>query len=487
MVSDVVRVFVPGGNGSQYHELNPLTLKEPLPLRILIFGLNYAPELTGIGKYTGEMAAWLSARGHQVRVVTAPPYYPAWCVADAYRGRGYVTEGGGPLGDGAGEPLVFRCPLYVPETPTGIKRMLHLASFALSGLPVMLREVSAKPDVVWTVEPTFFGAPVALAAAALAQAPAWLHVQDFEIDAAFDLGLLPAQGLLHDMAIGLEKMFSRAFQRVSSISRRMVERALTKDVRRERVVLFPNWVDVDLLQPRAAEAPNRFRSEMGLTGKTVLLYSGNMGKKQGLEVLAPLAEALLDDPQVHFLFCGDGAFRPQLESMVQGMPNVTLLPLQPLEALNDLLNCADIHLLPQRGDAADLVMPSKLTGMLSSGRPTIATAAQGTQVAGVVGGVPGDHEATGVVVPAGDLPALVEAVRSLAGDPERRSALGATAREYAVKHLGRDQVLLQFERDLESAVREYRGGATAGHPSPFRLPQSDPRGARRDQGEDTSL
>jgi colanic acid biosynthesis glycosyl transferase WcaI len=429
-------------------------------LRILIFGLNYAPELTGIGKYTGEMAAWLSARGHQVHVVTAPPYYPAWRVSDDYRGKGYRKEGGGPRGDGAGEPLVFRCPLYVPEKPSGLKRLLHLFSFAASGVPVMLKEAMAAPDVVWTVEPTFFGAPVALAAAALAQSPAWLHVQDFEIDAAFDLGLLPAHGPVHAIALHLEQMFTRAFQRVSSISIRMVERTLIKGVPSERVELFPNWVDIDLVQPLTIGAANSFRAELGLASKVVLLYSGNMGNKQGLEMLPELAAALRDDSTVHFLYCGDGSYRPTLEAAVHGMGNVTLLPLQPLDRLNDLLNAADIHLLPQRADAADLVMPSKLTGMLSSGRPTIATAEQGTQVATVVGGGNGLHAPCGMVVPAGDTTALIAAARALVADAPLRASLGAAARRYAEQHLGREQVLLQFERDMQAVVHESRGRLT---------------------------
>jgi colanic acid biosynthesis glycosyl transferase WcaI len=439
-------------------------------LRILIFGLNYAPELTGIGKYTGEMASWLAARGHAVRVVTAPPYYPAWRISEEYRGLGYVMEGGGPGGDGVGEPLVFRCPLYVPERATGLKRVLHLFSFAASAAPVLLRESvmprggGPGPDIVWTVEPTFFGAPVALAAASLAQAPVWLHVQDFEVEAAFDLGLLPANGMIHGAAVGIEGVFTRAFTRVSSISIRMVERLLRKDVKPAQTVLFPNWVDVDQVRPSVAGASNRFRSELGLEGKVVLLYSGNMGGKQGLELLPVVARALADDSSVHFLFCGDGAFRPTMEALVQGMRNVTLLPLQPLESLNDLLNCADIHLLPQRADAADLVMPSKLTGMLSSGRPAIVTAQAGTQVAAVVSGVSlgtGSyaHEPCGVVVPAGDLEALVAAVRGLAADPERRASLGAAARQYAVEHMGKQKVLEQFEKDMELAVQSYRGGS----------------------------
>jgi colanic acid biosynthesis glycosyl transferase WcaI len=414
-------------------------------VRILIYGINYSPELTGIGKYTGEMASWLAQRGHEVRVVTAPPYYPAWSVREDYRGKLYRTE------RIPGEPVVYRTPLYVPTKPTGLKRMAHLFSFMLGSLPVMLRQCFWNPDVVFTVEPTFFGAPLALLVAQATGAASWLHVQDFEIDAAFDLGLLPAEGPVHSFALGLERAFTCAFTRVSSISHKMVERAETKGVPAERITLFPNWVDVDSVHPQDLSAPNYFRRELGLEGKTVLLYAGNMGAKQGLELLAPLASSFDKDPSVHLLFCGDGAFRPTLESLVSGRSNVTLLPLQPLKRLNDLLNAADIHLLPQRAGAADLVMPSKLTGMLSSGRPVIATADASTQVARVVAG-DSPAQACGVVVPAEEPAALHAAVERLIADAALRTHLGANARCYAVRHLGRQQVLEQFERDLEGLV-----------------------------------
>ncbi|HEY2039931.1 MAG TPA: glycosyltransferase, partial [Edaphobacter sp.] len=231
-------------------------------------------------------------------------------------------------------------------------------------------------------------------------------------------------------------------------SHKMVERAEAKGVPSDRVTLFPNWVDIDAVHPQDPAAPNSFRKELGLEGKSVLLYSGNMGAKQGLELLAPLAKSFEENPRVHFLFCGDGAFRPTLESLVGNRPNVTLLPLQPLARLNDLLNAADIHLLPQRAGAADLVMPSKLTGMLSSGRPVIATADAGTQVARVVQGE-SPEEFCGLVVPAEDPAALHAAVERLIEDSALRAQLGANARRYAVRHLGRQQVLEQFERDIQ--------------------------------------
>lgn len=415
-------------------------------MRILIYGLNYSPELTGIGKYTGEMAAWLVENGHEVRVVTAPPYYPAWCVREDYRGAGYRSE------RVPGLPEVFRVPLYVPPQPTGLKRIAHLLSFMLGSLPVMLRQAFWQPEVVFTVEPTFFGAPLAIFVARCAGAASWLHVQDFEVDAAFDLGLLPAQGPIHDGALRTEKLFTMAFDRVSGISSKMVERARAKGVPDHRAVLFPNWVDLETIYPLDAEANrcNVIRRQLslvipGLEEKVLLLYSGNMGAKQGIELLAPLAEAFADDPRIHFVFCGDGAFRPKLESLAAHLPNVTLLPLQPIELLNDLLNTADVHLLPQRADAADLVMPSRLTGMLASGRPVIATAHPGTQVAQTVAG-------RGLAIPAEDIVALRTAILLLVEDHEMRIRLGKAAREYAVEHLGKQQILKQFESDLQSLV-----------------------------------
>ncbi|WP_281245520.1 WcaI family glycosyltransferase [Granulicella pectinivorans] len=417
---------------------------------MLVYGLNYSPELTGIGKYTGEMATWLASRGHDVRVVTAPPYYPAWRVWDEYRGQSFHVEGK----NDPNVPTVYRTPLYVPEKPNGPKRVLHLFSFMLGSLPVMLRQVVWQPEVVWTVEPTFFGAPLALFIANVCSSASWLHVQDFEVDAAFELGLLPKDGPIHTFALWLEKVFTEAFTRVSSISRKMLERSVAKGVPVEKTCLFPNWVDVDAIHPQEASTPNSFRVELGLEGKTILLYSGNMGAKQGLELLAPLAETFENDDSVHFLFCGDGAFRPQLETLVAHRKNVTMLPLQPFARLNDLLNCADIHLMPQRGGAADLVMPSKLTGMLSSGKPIVATAELGTQVAHVVGGDPvAGIEACGLVVKAEDPATLYEAVGKLIAEPELRARLGAAARRYAVKHLGRDEVLGRFERDLLTLAR----------------------------------
>jgi colanic acid biosynthesis glycosyl transferase WcaI len=412
-------------------------------LRILLHGINYSPELTGIGKYSGEMAQWLAARGHHVRVVTAPPYYPAWRVRTDYRGWSYKTEPGN--GDGV---RVYRCPLYVPRRPSGKTRVLHLGSFMLSSLPIMLSQAQWRPDVVLAVEPTFMSSLAGWMTARMAEAVAWLHIQDFEVDAAFDLGLLESDGPLHRVAEAVERRLMHRFDCVSTISEKMMHRLAEKGVIADKTVMFPNWVDTDAIAP--LRGASRLRRQLGLSSdKVVLLYAGNMGMKQGLDLLPLLAQEFVPDPRIHFIFCGDGAYRAQLAGMLYGAANVTMLPLQPFDRLNDLLNTADIHLLPQRPDAADLVMPSKLTGMLASGRPVIATAAAGTQVALTLG-------SCGIAVPPLDKPALFAAVRTLVDEREMRHALGVSARAHAVEHLGKERVLQRFESELIAAVARCR-------------------------------
>lgn len=402
-------------------------------LKILIHGINFSPELIGVGKYTGEMAAWLAGHGHAVRVVTAPPYYPAWRVGEGHSAARYRRESY-PV-PGAAGAQVWRCPLWVPRRPGALKRVAHLASFAASSAPIMLAQARWRPDLVVVIEPTLLNAPAALVTARIAGAKTWLHVQDLEVDAAFDLGLLP-RGMLRSAALAAERALLRGFDRVSTISEAMRERLIAKGVPAGRAPLFANWVDVAAISPLGR--PSTFRAQLGLAPHVqVALYAGNLGEKQGLELLIEAARRLRQVPDLVFVIAGSGSARASLEAMGAGLGNLHWLPLQPAERLNDLLNLADLHLLPQRADVADLVMPSKLTGMLASGRPVVATAEQGTQLGGVVG-------SCGVLVPPGDGAAFAHAIAALAADPRQRRALGTAARAYAEQHFAREAIMARF-------------------------------------------
>ncbi len=402
-------------------------------MKILIYALNYAPEPTGIGKYTGEFAPWLAARGHEVRAIVAPPYYPAWALSPGYRPWRRSRET-------LAEVEVWRTPLWIPSRPSGVKRIVHLMSFALLSLPALIEQLKWKPDVIVVIAPAFACAPAGWMAARLCGAKAWLHIQDFEIDAAFRLGLM--KGRLAQRIIGVfERRLLQKFDKVSTISQRMMDLLKVKGVEASRIVSFPNWVDVGAILPLRGVSP--YRAQLGIPHDAVVaLFSGTMGSKQGLELLPAAARALRHRlPNLVIVMCGDGVCKPMLEKESRDLANVRMLPLQPSERLGELLGMADIHLLPQHEQAADLVMPSKLTGMLSSGRPVLATAQPGTELAYVVTG-------RGIVVPPNDLAAFTAALIELAESEPKRRHLGSEARQYAEEHLARERVLIDFEQAL---------------------------------------
>ena len=117
-------------------------------MKIIIYGLNFKPEIVATGKYSGELADFLHAKGHDIRVITAPKYYPEWKVEE----NKYLIDKNSPY-------KISRCPMYVPKSPNGIKRILHLISFAITSLPVLISQLRWKPDCVIMIAPTLFCAP----------------------------------------------------------------------------------------------------------------------------------------------------------------------------------------------------------------------------------------------------------------------------------------------------------------------------------------
>lgn len=407
-------------------------------MRIIIYGINYAPELTGIGKYTSEMAEELARIGHDTRVICAPPYYPKWRIAKGFSALLYKNQESNGV-------FISRAPLWVPAQPKGVRRILHLASFAVSSLPLLLRQAFWRPHVVVCVAPSLMNAPAALLVARVTRAHAWLHIQDYEVDAAFNLGMLKGS-IPKYTALALERMLIQRFDTVSTISRKMVERALSKGVTASKVVHFPNWADVEAIHP--LPTPGKIRTLLGIPEEAVVvLYSGNMGAKQGLEIVAEAAIHLTTHEGIVFVFCGNGPAKASIAAICRNAGNCRFLDLQPVERLNELLNMADIHVLPQRADAADIVMPSKLTGMFASGRAVIAMANPGTELYDTV-------SPRGVVVAPGDPVQLAAAIERLSTDAEKRERIGTAGRRFAESTLSRDAVLREFERTL--SVRSAR-------------------------------
>lgn len=378
------------------------------------------------------MAAWLAEQGHELRVVAAPPYYPAWQLGEGYAWPPYRRERWCGVD-------VWRAPLWVPRAPGGLKRVLHLFTFALSSLPIMLWQILWQPNIVMTVAPAMVCAPTGWLVAKLSGAKAWLHIQDFEVDVAFQMGLLEGKWL-QNFVLAAESWLLRRFDCVSSISSRMLDKLRQKGVIESRINFFPNWVDITHIFPLAT--PSDYRAELGIHLDTkVVLFSGSLGGKQGLMVLPAAARILARRADMLFVICGDGVMKAQLQAASADLNNVRFLPLQPFERLGQLLGLADIHLLPQSPEAADLVLPSKLSGMLASGKSVIATCMEGTEIARVV-------SQCGLVVAPEDGAALAVAIENLVDDGAARQQLGLKALDFAKENFDKNTVLARLNAQL---------------------------------------
>ncbi len=401
-------------------------------MNVLVIGLNYAPEPVGIGPYTAGMAEALVKAGHAVTVLCANPYYPGWSVDPAYSGLR-------PRRSCENGVEVVRLPIYVPRRPDGPRRVLHHLSFAAALCPAAIVQAPrARPDVVIGIAPSLLSTLVARMVARLTGARLWLHVQDFEVGAALATGLLAGKGVLARLATAFERWSLRA-DRVSTISPQMCEGLARRGVAAERIVEFRNWAAVDEVRPLTT--PSGYRSAWQIERRHVAVYSGTLANKQGLELILAAARRLRHRRDLAFVICGEGPRRDALVAAAADLDNVWFHPLQPRERLSDLLGLASVHLLPQIAGAADLLLPSKLTNMLASGRPVLAAAAPGTGLAREV-------EGCGLTVDPGDEAAFAQGIVRLIDDPALCARFGRAARARAERRWSRAPILAKFERQL---------------------------------------
>jgi len=388
-------------------------------MKILVYGINYSPELTGIGKYTGEMVEWMASQGHEVRVITAPPYYPEWQVGKHYSSWRYRRE--------EGAATVWRCPLYVPKQPSTLKRLIHLGSFALSSFFPLMAQRRWKPDRIIGVVPTLFCTPGMRLLGKLSGARTLLHIQDYEVDAMLGLGMAGKGkgGKVARLASAFERSGLHNVDYVSTISRSMMNKAQEKGVAAEKVIFFPNWSEVARFRDVAPADVAALRAQLGLAeAHKIVLYSGNIGEKQGLENVIDAAAALSDKPW-QFVIVGQGGGKARLEKMARerGLQNIQFFPLQSYDALPALLKMADCHLVVQKRGAADAVLPSKLTNILAVGGNAVITAEAHTELGQLCTSLPG----IAVCVEPESVPALVAGIEQALTMPKENTV----ARDYA--------------------------------------------------------
>lgn len=407
-------------------------------MKIQIIGINYAPEIISTAVYTTGLAEYLASNGHSVDVISAQPYYPEWEIKKGWPRYSYKSE----ISERG--VSVTHCPLYVPREPTGKKRILHHLSFAMSAFPIAIwKAFRTKPDMIFVVAPSLLSGPIGYFAAKVGHSGCWLHIQDFEVEAAFATGLIDENSKLGKIAKKFERWVLKRFDRVSTISNPMIQKLVEKAVSIERIYELRNWANLENVRPIDGVSP--LKTQLGIDTKYVILYSGNLANKQGLEIIPEIAKRLKHRNDITIAVFGDGPMKSKLKEMSEGLSTVCFFPLQPLERLSDLLGMADVHLLPQIAGAADLVLPSKLTNMLASGRPTVATTTINTALGQEV-------EDCGILAPPGDATATATAIEKLLDDEQLRLQLGRNARQRALISWDGEAILGRLTNEFEKLI-----------------------------------
>lgn len=438
--------------------------------RILLISYNFSPELTGIGKYNGEMINWLAKMGYDCSVLTAYPYYPFWKVQEPYsKKRRLYSYEEKQIEDTGARVRIYRCPLYVPAKPTGFRRIMLDFSFFISAFFRLLTLLFyPKFDFVIAVAPSFQVGLLGVFYKKLRGAKLLYHIQDLQIEAARDLKMIKSDALVNTL-LKTEKQILNHADIVSSISDEMVRKVEVKSGK--STFLFPNWTNVRQFFPIANRSALKRNYGFSECDK-VILYSGAMGEKQGLEAILSAAESNRQHDHLKFVLCGSGPYKEKLMSICRdrNLTNVHFLPLQPLETFNEFLNMADIHLIIQKTGASDLVMPSKLGAILAVGGVALVTANEGTSLHTLI-----RKHNMGFVVDTEDQKALENGILRLLAedDPD----LGRNARKYAVDFLAIDQVMARFERAVRQLWSDKRilNGANKKYkkvPPPVATPQS---------------
>lgn len=402
-------------------------------MRILLLSLNYAPEPTGIAVYSSGLAETLSDLGHDVRVVCANPHFPQWKLFDGFSALRWTRrrEGGAD---------VTRCPVYIPKRPSGLARVFHYLTFGLAALVPMLRAARQyRPQVVISVAPSLVSAPLALLASRVAGATSWLHIQDFEVEAAVATNNMAGSGMTLRMAAEFERRTLMAFDFASSISPEMCRKLVQKGLDPDAVYELRNWAEIDEIKPQSHSS---YREAWGITTPHVALYSGSIARKQGIETLVDVARILETRTDLTFVVCGNGPTRAELEVRAKGLRNIRFFDLQPREQLCELLNLATVHLLPQRAAAADLVLPSKLANMLASGRPVVASVEPERGLAREVVGA-------GLICKPEDGTSMADALLRLLDDQALYESCAEEALRRATERWNRSEIIGRFARRLE--------------------------------------
>jgi len=396
-------------------------------VNITVLCPHFEPDVAPTGEVMTSIARELIALGHRLHIVTSLPWYQRHALEPGWDGQ-LVRHEDRPWGRITRVHPFPTDKSNIPARAVAFGGFTVLASF--EGIISRLR-----PDLVLAMSPPLTLGLAGWTVARARRVPFVFNIQDIFPDVAVELGLLTGERVIA-AASWLERSTYRRSDAVTVLSddladnvRAKITRGLTgvsAERQSAKVRVIPNFIDTDWITPGPTD--NSYRAEYGLTGKRVVMYAGNVGLSQSLDLVLDAAVALRDDPEVAFVINGGGAARPDLERRAKGLENVRFVDMQPKERLPEVLAAADVHVVPLKRGLAWSSVPSKLYSILAAGRPIVASVDLGTEVARTVG-----LAGAGVAVGPDDPEAFTKAIRRLLDEPDEATAMGAAGRRF-VEH-----------------------------------------------------
>jgi len=404
--------------------------------KITIISANFYPEDTSTGLYTTQMAEYLREIGYEISVITGFPYYPQWEIWPEYREKAQYIE------ENLKGIKILRYKQYTPKHPSFKERVKHILSFSFGNIK-NLRKIH-KADLIIAIVPFTSNVLLAHLLAKKVKAKVWVHIQDFEFDAAFESGIIKnskLKFLANKVLNFIESSLYNKADVVSTISYSMVEKAKAKT--KTEVFYFPNWVDDEFINPEKARVHPLLNSK-----KFKILYSGNIGEKQDWEFFLKVVSSFQHNEKIEFIVVGDGAKKNWLVREIHKFKNVKHYQPVSYEELPNLLCSADLHILFQKPEVKNTVMPSKLLGMMASGKPSLVTGNRDSEVARII-----KLSKAGEFYESGSLDEVIRFIKIISRNKSMAENYGSNARNYVVSNYSKSKVLNRFKLKVEKVLK----------------------------------
>jgi colanic acid biosynthesis glycosyl transferase WcaI len=405
-------------------------------MNLLVLCPHFAPDVAPTGVVMTQIATELAERGNRLHIVTSLPWYQHHALEPGWEGQAVRHE------DVAWGRITRVHPFPTDKRNIPARALAFGGFTALSGLAALASR--SKPDAVLAMSPPLTLGAAGWAVARARRIPFVFNIQDVFPDVAVELGAITDPRVIR-FASWLERETYLRADAVTVLSEDLKANVAAKIAGRrgdagspDKVRVIPNFIDTDRIRP--GERENAYRREFGLAGKTVVMYAGNVGLSQSLDLVLSAAAHLAHDPDVAFVINGGGVARPGLEQAAAGLPNVRFVDMQPAERLAEVAAAADIHVVPLRSGLARSSVPSKLYTILAAGRPVVASVDPGTEVARTV-----VEAGAGLAVPPDDAERFTKALVRLIESPEEASEMGEAGRRFVERWASPAGVAASYE------------------------------------------